>query len=89
MGVNTLQRTAEQLRAVASLIVGRSLSRLRTTVTAVRRWWDGLDAAERVLYRAVGLLGAGCGLVWPPLALIVPGVLFAATFFGFSFRRAG
>jgi len=51
-------------------------------------WWSGLEPAERVLYRAVVLLGAGFALVWPPLGLIVPGLLFAAVFFGFSLRRA-
>lgn len=63
--------------------------RARATRVALAplRWWNGLDAAERVLYRAVALLGAGCGAVWAPLALIVPGVLFALVFFGFSLRR--
>lgn len=49
-------------------------------------WWDHLEAADRVLYRAVGLLGVGCGLVWLPFLFIVPGILFALAFF--SFRRA-
>lgn len=49
-------------------------------------WWPGLSPEERVLYRAVALLGIGCGLVYPPLVLIVPGFLFALTFFGFGRR---
>jgi hypothetical protein len=53
------------------------------------RWWTGLEPAERVLYRAIAFLGPGTALVWPPLGLIVPGLLFALVFFGFSFRRTG
>lgn len=56
-------------------------------LTAPVRWWSGLDPAERVLYRAVVLLAAGSAFVWPPLALIVPGLLFALVFFGFTLRR--
>lgn len=51
-------------------------------------WWNGLEPAERVLYRALVLLSVGCGMVAAPLALIVPGAVLAAVFFGFSFRRA-
>ena len=50
-------------------------------------WWSGLDPAERVLYRSLVLLGAGCGLIYPPLVLIVPGLVLALTFFGFGRRR--
>jgi hypothetical protein len=51
-------------------------------------WWSGLQPAERVLYRAVGLSAVGFGMVALPLAFIVPAVLFALVFFGFSFRRS-
>lgn len=50
-------------------------------------WWTALEPAERVLYRAVAFLAAGCALVYPPAGLIVPGALFALAFFDFSFRR--
>lgn len=51
------------------------------------RWWAALDPPERVFYRAVVALGAGFGLAWPPLVLIVPGLLWALVFFGFSLRK--
>ena len=44
-------------------------------------WWNALAPEERVLYRALVLLGAGSGLVYAPLALIVPGAVLALTFF--------
>ena len=50
-------------------------------------WWTGLDPADLVLYRSVALLGTGSALVAPALGLIVPGVVFALVFFGFSFKR--
>lgn len=50
-------------------------------------WWSSLDPAERVLYRAVVLSAIGFGLISLPLAFIAPAVLFALTFFGFSFGR--
>lgn len=49
-------------------------------------WWDALVPSERVMYRGLVLLSAGLGLVWIPLALIVPGVVLTATALGFSFR---
>ena len=52
------------------------------------RWWTALEPAERILYRAVVLLGAGSALVYPPFGLIVPGLMFALVFFGFGFKRA-
>jgi len=51
------------------------------------RWWTALDPAERVLYRAVLLLGVGFALVNPALAFIVPGTLFALTFLVSIARR--
>lgn len=72
--------------------VGVARRRLRSAITLLPRsawsWWTGLDPTERVLYRAVVLLGSGCGLVYIPLGLIVPGLLFALTFFAVSLRRA-
>ena len=53
------------------------------------RWWCALAAEERVLYRAAVLLATGSGLIWAPLALLMPGLLFAAVFFEFSLRRPG
>jgi len=50
-------------------------------------WWSGLEPAERVLYRAAALSAIGFGMVALPLAFIVPGILFALVFFGFSLRR--
>lgn len=41
----------------------------------VGRWWAGLDATERVLYRGLALLAAGIAPVVWPLALIVPGAV--------------
>ena len=70
----------------------RLLSPLRRLAAQPLRpfgWWSGLAPSERVLYRSVALLAAGCGLVWLPLAFIVPGIVFGLVFFGFSFRRAG
>jgi len=64
---------------------------LRRALAAGRRpwlWWSGLQPAERVLYRAVGLSAIGFGMVAVPLAFIVPAVLFALVFFGFGFRRS-
>ena len=58
------------------------------TVRRPAAWWSGLQPAERVLYRAVGLSAVGFGMVALPLAFIVPAVLFALVFFGFSFRRS-
>ncbi len=66
----------------------RLVSAIASAARRPGRWWNLLDPAERILYRAVVLLGAGFALVWPPLGLIVPGALFAAVFFGFSLRRA-
>jgi hypothetical protein len=63
------------------------MSAVLRVVSAPWRWWKALSAEERVLYRAAVLLAAGCGLVFAPLALIVPGALFAAVFF--NLRRAG
>lgn len=51
------------------------------------RWWAALDPLERVFYRAVVALAIGFGVVWPPLAFIVPGLLWALVFFGFSLRK--
>jgi hypothetical protein len=47
-----------------------------------------LTPAERVLYRSAALLSVGSGMVALPLALIVPGAMFALVFFGFSFQRS-
>jgi hypothetical protein len=55
-------------------------------LTAPLRWWRALDASERVLYRAIALLGAGCALAWPPAGLIVPGLLYTAVFFKLTWR---
>jgi hypothetical protein len=69
----------------------RAAAIARSGFAAARRpatWWSGLQPAERVLYRAVGLSAVGFGMVALPLAFIVPAVLFALVFFGFSFRRS-
>jgi len=71
----------------ASLVVG--LRRAMATVRRPASWWSGLQPAERVLYRATALSAIGFGMVALPLAFIVPAVLFALVFFGFSFRRGG
>jgi len=67
----------------------RAIRRTLTALGAPLRWWHALTPDERVLYRAVLLLAIGCWLVTPALGFIVPGVIFALVFFGFSFRRAG
>lgn len=41
----------------------------------VLRWWDGLDAYERVLYRGLAGVSVGLAAIWWPLAFIVPGVV--------------
>lgn len=64
------------------------VSRLRALRTAITTWWRGLDPSERVLYRAMGLLAVGGGLIAPALAFLIPGALLALVFFGFTFRRA-
>ena len=69
-------------------IPGRIARDILRLAGAPFRWWHDLEAPERVLYRAVACLGVGFGLAWLPLAFIVPGVLFALVFFGFSLRRA-
>ena len=66
----------------------RILGGLRRVTSFLLGWWNALGPPERVLYRAIGLLAVGCGMVWLPLAFIVPGILFAAVFFGFTFRRS-
>ncbi len=65
---------------------------LRAGIVQARRplrWWVALTPAERVLYRSAALLSVGFGMVALPLALIVPGALFALVFFGFGVRRQG
>lgn len=61
---------------------------LRRAWAATRAWWAGLEASERVLYRALALLAGGFAMWIPPLALIVPGLVLTLVFFGFSLRRA-
>ena len=70
------------------------MSRIRRVGSGLRfqlgrpsRWWAALDPPERVFYRAAVALAIGFGLVWLPLALIVPGLLWALVFFGFSLRK--
>jgi hypothetical protein len=66
----------------------RTYAVLRWPFARAWSWWSGLEPVERVLYRAVILLGIGFLLTpWPQLGLIVPGVLLALVFFGFSFTR--
>lgn len=65
-----------------------ALARTASGLLKPLRWWNALTPAERVLYRALVLMSIGFGLVAAPLALIVPGVVLALVFFGFSFRRA-
>lgn len=65
------------------------MKRLRAILRRPLDWWAALSPPERVLYRAIGLLAIGCALVWPPAAFLVPGLVFALVFFGFSFRRSG
>ena len=63
---------------------------LRIAIAPGRRlwaWWGALEATERVLYRSLVLLAAGFALIYPPLALIVPGSILALAFFGFGFGR--
>lgn len=83
MAMTTLPQTLSVLRPLGT--------QLRAGVVSVTRrswrWWTNLEPSERILYRAVVLLGVGCGLIYPPLAFIVPGVLFGLVFFGFSLRR--
>jgi hypothetical protein len=68
------------------------LRRLATALTSPARhsfaWWNGLAPQERVLYRALLLVTTGWGIVWAPLALIVPGSVLLLVFFGFTFRRS-
>jgi hypothetical protein len=70
---------------------GRALTvRLRRASATAHRpltWWSALEPAERILYRAAALSAIGFGMVALPLAFIVPAVLFALVFFGFTFRR--
>lgn len=61
--------------------VKRIVTAVRHIVGGPLRWWSALEPAERVLYRASGLLSVGVGMVSVPLAFIVTGALFAAVFF--------
>jgi hypothetical protein len=62
--------------------------RRRSPLARVSAWWKALEAAERVLYRAVVLSAIGFGMLNLALAFIAPAVLFALVFFGFSFQRS-
>lgn len=54
---------------------------------ALRAWWGGQEDAARVMLVGLGLLAGGLVLVWPPLALIVPGAVLVAVALGFSLAR--
>jgi hypothetical protein len=60
---------------------------VKRRLTAPARWWRALEANERILWRCILLLAIGGGLIWPPLAFLLPGVVFGLVFFEFSFRR--
>lgn len=78
----------DHLQAALTTTRRRIWAALRWLPTVAWRWWTGLEPPERVLYRAVVLLGVGFAMIVLPLGLIVAGLLFAAVFFGFSLRRA-
>lgn len=73
----------------AAAAPGRLVRRLAAAARRPFAWWSALQPVERVLYRSVAFSAIGFGMVALPLAFIVPGLLFALVFFGFSFRRAG
>lgn len=71
------------------MAITRRIARaLSAPFRAASGWWVGLEPPERVLYRALVLLGPGCALIYPPAGLVVPGVVLALVFFGFSLRRS-
>jgi hypothetical protein len=74
-------------RQVVAAPPGR-FHRIRIAAARLVRWWNALQAVERILYRALGLLAIGFALTpLPALAFIVPGAILTLVFFGFSLRR--
>lgn len=71
----------------------RRRDRLLRILTAPIRWpwgwWTALEPAERLMYRGLVMLAGGLAMVWPPLAMIVPGTVLTAAAFGFTFNRRG